>query len=347
MVLGRRLFADADAFDHLSPTELRSALAAGNRPEDLARGFVDPKVWTDPIMTETRNLCDAGPRAMRLHIGASGSVGRELYDDSGGMPRELLLGEDIVLGYRLREAGAVFIPDPDACSVHPGPSGVMDREERTNRYNKPFLTDLVPEFRGHRTVTARSYTVPYVEVVLDVAGLSYEAVTDMVNALLSCSLPDLVVTLAGPWSSLTDERRPVLADPDVDLRMVRAAYTADPRMRFQDAPAQLSDATFRLSLPGAGVFPVGRALQRLLQTMENEHVGRWLVDLDGLPATLVRTAAVARALRVRGASERMSEVFSAVCATRTGVGADLGFVRAAEAPAVKQLRGVAPWRGRD
>ena len=31
----------------------------------------------------------------------------------------------------------------------------------TNRYNKPFITDLVPEFRGHRLALSRSYAVPY------------------------------------------------------------------------------------------------------------------------------------------------------------------------------------------
>lgn len=343
VVLGRRLFAEANAFDHLSPTALRDALAGGDRPEDLARGFVDPKVWTDPILAETRNLCDAGPRAMRLHIGASGSVGRDLYDASGGMPRELLLGEDIVLGYRLREAGAVFIPDPDACSVHPGPSGVMDREERTNRYNKPFITDLVPEFRGHRLAIPRSYTVPYVEVVLPVGADSYEAVAGAVNALLNGNVPDLVVSLVADWSSLTDERRSVLGDPHLDLRLLQGAFGSEPRIRFLDSTPEVSPATFRLSLPGPAFHPVGKALGRQLHAMETQHWGVQIIEIvDGATARIERTASVARAHRVAG-SDTISDVLTEVCAIETGTAEVAGFVTAGDSPRIRQLRGLVPW----
>lgn len=337
VVLGDKLFTDADALDHLDPTELRSALSAGTPAATLARADVVSSEWIEQIYAVTRRLADAGPRAMRVHTGASASVGRALFHDSGGMPVDLVLGEDIVLGYRLREAGAVFIPAHEARCLHLGTTAVMRDQRAVNRYNRPFVADKVPEFRAHRTQIPRSYEVPYAEVVLPVDDADHEDVRATVDHLLGGSLPDLVVTLTAPWSSLAAKRRSTLSDPALDLRLTRASYAGEPRVRLRDAVAPCSDATFRLSLPGVEYFPVGRALEKLLAGCEEAHLDAVEISLPGqLPARVVRSAGAARAARC-GAP-------TAAAGTRYDA-SDVGFVHVSSATKIKSMRGPAPWGG--
>lgn len=344
VVLGDKSFTDADALEGIDPVALRDALDAGTRVDDLARKPVEPHAWVEQILAETDGLSAAGPRAMRVHTGASATVGRALLRESGGMPVDLVLGEDIVLGYRLREAGAVFVPDRDAHSLHLGATTVMRGAESVNRYNKPFLAQQVPEFRGHRLQVPRSYEVPYAEVVLPLGGAMYEEVCAVVDAQLSGGVPDVVVTLLADWAALTDERRPILADPQLDLRLIRAAYAAEPRVRLASRVEPRSDATFRVTLPDATVFPVERSLARTLRRMELEHLG--CVDVerpDGRSIRVLRTAAHARALRTSTGPE-VYETALADCypVVRTSA-AEAGFVAAADAPPVKQVRGLVSW----
>lgn len=344
VVLGDKSFTDADALDDTDPRALRDALVAGTPVDDLARRPVEPHAWVERILAETEGLSTAGPRAMRVHTGASASVGRGLLRESGGMPVDLVLGEDIVLGYRLREVGAVFVPDGDAHSLHLGATTVMRGAEAVNRYNKPFLAQQVPEFRGHRLQVPRSYAVPYAEVVLPVGGSSYEEVCAAVDAQLAGGVPDLVVTLLADWAALTDGRRPILADPHLDLRLIRAAYAGEPRVRLASRADLRSEATFRVTLPDATVLPVERALAKILRRMELEHLGCLDVERsDGLTIRVLRTAAHARALRTSAGPEEY-EAALRDCYPVAGLSAaEAGFVAAADAPPVKQVRGLVSW----
>lgn len=340
VVLGDKLFTDADALAAVTPVELHDAVARGDTPWSLTSSGVAPHPWVEKILDETQGLSQAGPRAMRAHVGASASVGRDLYEASGGMPVELALGEDIVLGYRLREAGAVFIPDREARALHLGETTMMRNEAKANRYNKPFITDLVPEFRGHRLRVPRSYAVAYVEVVVPVGDASYEDVAMLVHAQLTCSVPDLVVSLIGPWAALGSGRRPVLAGDDMDLHLMRAAWRSEPRVRFVPEPAVPCDATFRLSLPGSAQFPAEQALEKLLRRMENQHVDRIDVTVDGGTAMALRSAAVARVGRARG-DDSLRPALPTVSARLEA--SEAGFVGTADAPRVRQIRGLVPW----
>lgn len=339
VTLAEKTFAATDALDHLTPSALHALIDSGADPTDLARGETWPHEWVDSILRTTNRLRTAGPRAMRVHVGASATVGRELYQESGGMPVDLVLGEDIVLGYRLREAGAVFIPDAEARCTHLGETTVMRRERVLNRYNRPFIADKVPEFRGHRTAIPRSYEVPYVEVVVPVEDATYEDVRVVVDHLLAGRLPDLVVTLVADWRKLTAERRAVLNDEHLDLRLVAAAYASEHRVRRLSRESDRSDATFRLQLPGAAWVPVGKALDRLVLAVETEQLDVVEVDLPGAAsrARLARSSYVARALRSGGQIE-IDELYDAT---------DVGFASVAGAPRIRRARGgLTPWGSR-
>lgn len=333
VVLGRKRFAKKSALDHLSPEQLQSSIAAGTDPTELARGGTSPH-WSERSETRLDSLSTAGPRAMRYHIGLSGSVSRALYFDSDGMPSDLRLGEDIVLGYRLREAGAVFVPDPLASCLHLGTSGVMRAADAVNRYNKPYIMQKVPEFRGHRLQVGRSYEVPYLEVQL-AADRGYEATRLAVDTLLDGAVPDIVVTLIADWSRLEDGRRDVLADPYQELHLIKAAYAGEQRVRCR-AATPLSEATFRLHLASDQHLPVGKALANLLHDMEMRHLGSVRVhDGPDLVAEIQRTAAVARARRI-SATCRVGDVYEAVEVEASAA----GFVGASAVQPPKQVRGV-------
>lgn len=333
VVLGHKLFSSSDALDHLSPAALRDELVSGASPTRLATGPLTTHEWVERIQSRTRGLAGAGPRAMRVHVGASASVGKDLFRDAGGMPVDLVLGEDIVLGYRLREAGAVFIPDSDARGLHLGDTAVMRRAKDVNRYNRPFIADRVPEFRAFRSAVQRSYEVPYAEIVLPVEGAAYDDVRCAVDHQLAGRLPDLVVTLVADWSSLSDKRRSVLADDRMDLRMIRAAYGADPRIRLHDTPTARSDATFRITLPSPAWFPVGKTLKKHLDAMEIEHTDAMAIHLpDGAVSRLERTASLARSLRCPGADRDPPLVAPAE-----------GWLPVTEAPRIRATRGLVGW----
>jgi hypothetical protein len=126
---------------------------------------------------------------------------------------------------------------------------------------------------------------------------------------------------------------------------VRATYEHEPRVRLVATADDRSEATFRVTLPGVGAFPVGKALTQLLRRMEVEHLGCVDVGLgDGATARVVRTAAQARALRTStGSGADYEDALRASYPAEHVSAADAGFVAAADAPPVKQVRGLVSW----
>lgn len=319
---GRGFLAPAQeaAVRALSPHALTEAIAAG-RLDDLIDGEPGPH-WTETMLARTRDLTRSGPRAMRAHIGTSTTMTRALYDAAGGMSPDLPLGEDTELGYRLREAGALFVHDRAARALHLGESNVRERADQVNRHNRPYLADLVPEYRAHRLAYPRPYRVPYVEVVLTVDDAPLETVGAAIDALLSGPLPDVVVTLVGAWDRLEDRRRPILEDPDLDLRLIHARHASDLRVRYAtsiDSPR--SDASFRLWCQRA--LTAGDALDNatladLLTGMEKTQDGVLHLTQDGATVgRLERSAALARALLVADPREPLLDVVAEVYGART------------------------------
>ncbi len=237
----------------------------------------------------------------------------------------LKLGEDVELGYRLAQQGAVFVPDDEARSWHLGRTTLMQRQDEVNRYNRPFVTDRVPDLRHWRT-KGRAYSVPWVTAVVDAGGATLEQVRHSVDALLTASFADLHVTLVGPWSRLDDARRSPLGDPDRELRLVQAEYAGEGRVRFvEDIPETGFPAPYRLLLP-AGWAPEREAVARLAREMSKLDRGLSSVLLaDGQVARLERTSAYARAARVVVPGEDLDDAVDAVSGTWWFDGVEEGF----------------------
>ncbi len=188
--------------------------------------------------------------------------------------------------------------------------------------------------------------------------------------MLASTLPDVAVTLVGPWSTLTAERRSPLDDPLLDLRLARGTYEHDGRVVFvEEAEEDSAPAMFRLRLP-AGWVPGADSLRRLTADADTDCAGVVCVvlddprerpeDLHGDPAEgqaedrsgdpaegqaegrvvarLERTAAVTRARLLAAEGEDLDDVVRLTFGVRWTDGGAWGFLPAGEAPAPSTVR---------
>jgi GT2 family glycosyltransferase len=299
--------------------------------------------YTRKTLESTRRLKDAGAGAYLLHTGASTSVRAELLRAAGGVDASLNMAEDTELGYRLSQAGAVFVPDAEARAWHVGPSTVMLREKEVHRHNWSYLGDLIPSLRWLRNHPRRHWLVPYLRVV--VTATTYEETRASVDSALAGTLTDAAVTLVGPWGKLTGERRSNLDDPLLDLRLLHNLYAHEPRVAFAEGvPVSAAPSPFQLHLPTGWVLGAD-TLAQLVRHADQDLLGLVSVALsegrDGVVAArLERTAAFARAALFEGpADDLVDEMYGSEWVSAR----EYGFAVAEEA---EPLTGdAAKWRG--
>jgi Glycosyl transferase family 2 len=336
---GDKRFVDPGWLFDQEPAEIRDRVAAGEAAKFFPDCPHEEHGWVESYWKRTGDLALAGPRAQRVHIGMTGSVTRDLYEASRGFDPELRLGEDMALGHELAQVGGVFVVDRQALSWHLGRSQVLRRAEQVNRYNDPYLANLVPAMRPKRRKHGRAYEVPYLEVVLDVGDRltdpAVEQAADEVNAcvdaLLDADFTDLRVVLVGPWSRVHEERIQPVEDPSLELRIVHRSYRGEPRVRLVEelagGLAGETDAEFRLYLPDTSRAPEPDALQRLLDDLERTHHGRRLVTYPGGGAArLDRVAALARVDRVAAPGDDAGELMERCFGSASYDAAQVGFV---------------------
>ncbi len=255
---------------------------------------------------------------------------RELYQAAGGLDTRLRLGEDTEFGYRLAQAGALFVPELNARSWHLGLTNMMRNEEQLQRYNRPFLADLMPHPRWIRKVGGSGWAVPLVTVVVDVDGHPLELVRAAVDAILASDESDLQVCLVGAWDAIAEESRPVLADPELDLRLVAATYRSEPRVRLIDRPPETAfPSPYLLTVPvTCGLMR--SAIRRMVDAADRHQAGVVRVSppggngarvsppgRNGASVELWRTAALGRARWVRKDGETLIDVVTETYGLRT------------------------------
>ncbi|WP_204045893.1 glycosyltransferase, partial [Acrocarpospora phusangensis] len=270
--------------------------------------------WLQDIIDRHDGLRRAPSSVLyRTHVGGTASVSAALLRRAGGMDTELVLGEDTELGYRLTQAGAVFVPETGARCWHLGLTTAMHRLDDVREFNSPFIANRLPYRRWLRTDPGRQWRVPYVEVSVDARGARHREVRATVDSALASTLPDVRVALRAPWRELTGERRRPLDDPLLDLRLLQAGYREDGRVLLveEEAPTA-APAPFRFRCPaGWSVGP--ETLDRLVKHAEEHDSGVLylaLAEQDGkvLAARLERTSAVARARHVAAPGEDLDDV---------------------------------------
>ncbi|GGO73673.1 glycosyltransferase family 2 protein [Nonomuraea cavernae] len=269
-------------------------------PDDLERAFepAEPHAWIIDLVERTNGLTDNPQRPFSLHVGGATSVNARLVEAAGPMDDELILGQDTEMGYRLAQAGAVFVPEPEARAYHLGPTMRMRDKQPIDRVSHAFVADRIPSYRWLRANPGRQWKVPYVTVLLD-GTAGYETVRATVDALLAGTVPDLSIVLVGPWDSAGHERRAPLTDPGLDLALIHGHYRYEGRVRFASTDEADPAVPFVLRLP-SGWVPGEDTLARLLDLARDEGLGLVNVLLresaDGLlTARLERASAFARA----------------------------------------------------
>ncbi|MFI6737954.1 glycosyltransferase [Nonomuraea sp. NPDC050451] len=284
--------------------------------------------WAEQIIHDHDGLRTApSSLATRIHVGATVSYPAELLRSIGGLDTSLVLAEDTELGYRLTQAGAVFVPDPESRAWHVGLPTAMREFAALKRYNDPFVADRVPYRRYLRTDPGRQWLVPYVDATVP-AG-PYEDVRATVDGLLAGTIPDVRVTVPGPWESLSTERRSPLADPHLDLRLIQANFAGDPRVHLT-GPLE-GTAPFQLSVP-PGWVPSKDTVESLLDHMEQHDLGTLCLALEETEqgvtlARLDRTAARSRAALVAAPDDEWDDLIDALFGLEWLDGESWGFKR--------------------
>ncbi|MFC7545219.1 glycosyltransferase [Plantactinospora sp. GCM10030261] len=284
--------------------------------------------YVEKIIDETDQLRGGDHLNFRAHVGATAALTRSLYEAAGGLDTELRLGEDTEFGYRLTQAGAVFVPEPAARSWHLGASHMMTKGPALRRYNHPYLADRMPHPRWLRAGANRSWAVPLVTAVVP-ADAGFEMVRVCVDRLLANDLTDLRVLLVADWAEITDHRRSILDDPLLDRRLIATTYRSEPRVELvQEVPETVFPSPYLLRLtPYVGVD--ADTVRQLVSIADEWQVG--LVRLLPVGASspdeavsLWRTSALSRAVRVREPDEPLHKVVAEVAGERWVSGADLG-----------------------
>lgn len=307
-----------------------SAPVPDSLPDDLAAAFepAEPHAWIVDLVERTEGLTANPQRPFSLHVGGATSVNARLIEVAGPMDDDLILGQDTEMGYRLAQAGAVFVPEPAARAYHLGPTMRMRDKQPIDRVSHAFVADRIPAYRWLRGHPGRQWKVPYVAAVVT-AG-SYEETRDVVDAVLACTVPDVEVVLVGPWDSLSLERRSPLRDPQLDLVLLRGHYAHEGRVRLAGSSAGVSPAVpYVWRLPG-GWVPGEDSLAMLLDVARDEGQGLVNVLLEETSAGVVaarleRTAAFARAAIVAAPGEPLDDVVDDVFGVCWVEGESYGF----------------------
>ena len=140
-------------------------------------------------------------------------------------------------------------------------------------------------------------------------------------------MPDLRVTVVGPWDSVHDERVQPVEDPVLETRLVHRSYLHEPRVRLVGTAPATSDAEFVLTLPDVTLAPLPAALAALLDDLERTHHGARVLTYDsGTAARLERTAALARVARLAGDGDDREALLEESFGVKAYPATDVGFV---------------------
>ncbi|MFG1942333.1 glycosyltransferase [Nonomuraea sp. NPDC048826] len=299
-------------------------------PDDLEAYFepAEPHAWIVRLVERTGGLTDNHERPFSLHVGGATSVNARLVEAAGPMDGELILGQDTEMGYRLMQAGAVFVPEPEARAYHLGPTMRMRHKERIDRVSYAFVGDRIPAYRWLRRHPDRQWKIPYVEVLVD-GTAGYDSVRATVDAVLAGTAHDLRVVIVGPWDTLERDRRAPLRDPNLELVLVHGHYEFEPRVRLATSGHVDPAVPYVLRLP-PGWAPGQDSVAALLERARTEGLGLVNVLLDEtadgvVSARLERTSAFARARLLAGPEEDLDDVVDEVSGVVWVAGETCGF----------------------
>lgn len=343
VTLGEKRFVDVhpDRPGWPTPEDVVSVGA----PQLFAERTTEPHGHIEELLASTDQLRAADHLVFRACVGATVAVRREMFERVGGFDPTLRRGSDTEFGYRLLQAGAVFVPETAARSWHLGRSNMMRDRTMMLRYSRAFIADVMPHPRWLRSLGGSAWAVPLVVVVMEVGDQPLERVRTAVDSVLHSDEKDVRVLLVGDWAKLADEPRRVLDDPLLDLRLVAATYRSDPRVRFVDTPPETAfPSPYLLRIP-AGVGLTRWAINRLIDEADRHQAGLVSVPVAGAErmVRLWRTAALGRVQWLGPtAGPRVADRVAETYGARTLPAHDAGVVDLADVPLDRLTAGFGP-----
>jgi hypothetical protein len=245
-------------------------------------------------------------------------------------------GADVEVGFRLAQAGTVFLPEPLARAWR------LRRDEPAELRHRRHaeLANLLPYPRANRRSGGRAWDVPLVTAVVPADG-SYEIVRACVDRLLGGDETDLRVLLVGDWDGL-----PADGSDRSDLGLLATEYRSEPRVGLVGAePVGAFPSPYLLRVPSRlGVGPT--TVRSLIATADRWQAGliRVLPAAAGSgsrPAELWRTAALSRAQRTAAGARDLVTAVGRSHGERWETGSEYHVVdlSGAPAPAAPAARG--------
>lgn len=229
--------------------------------------------WSLDIFEKTDDLNTSSGRNYSTHMGACATVTRAVYEQTHGQDPDLRLGDDTEIAYQMWQRGAVFIPVQSAQTYHLGRATVQDKADEVNHFNNVHFAQRMPIPRYRRAAENRQWQVPYIAAVVEVDHETAPYARECVDRLLNQTETDLHVHLVGPWSTLATGRRRVLADPDVELHLLREWYRAEGRVSLvESAPEDVFPSPYRLDVP-VTVGLQSRSVIKMMRVAFGEDLG--------------------------------------------------------------------------
>ncbi len=232
------------------------------------------------------------------YTGGTCAVSRQIYERIGGLDGSLKLGEDIDFGYRIAQAGAVFVPVRTAPLFHLGPATSQVRSKEVNRFNDAYFAQRIPQLYNRRVGRYQRWAVPTFRVSITVADRNCEAVEHQLNSLLSGKFQDFIIDLIAPWHLVTDDRRSPLND-NLELHLIHERFRSDPRVFFsEEASLSAFPSPFRIVADPTVTFGP-QTLTKVLDLMRSMSLGQLFIpiqshDSDEHSVQVLRTAAIER-----------------------------------------------------
>lgn len=320
VVLGHKMFVD---FRDVSAGQVAAATRDDSFDRLLAGRKQRRHEWLEEFIADARDLTTYADDTFIAVVGASVSVPRALYAESGGFSTFGLRGiVDTEFGYRVFTAGGVLVPESGARGFHQGARNFASRGDEIKRERSGLAANHLPISLFRPSDVGRMWAVPMVHAVVDVTSGTAEQVQVTVDSILASEFTDLVVTVS----------------PSVELpRWVQDYFAADARVRFAPEPVRTGfPAPFSLVVP-AGVA-IGRpAVGTMLGLTGSEQVGlvrATVSDEPAPPVELWATRALHRSRRHKGA-DGLDETARRLFGTHWVDGAEIG-VRPAVVGVTKQ-----------
>ena len=195
VVIGRKWFVDVDG---ISPEDVARAVPTDGLEELLEGRPRQRHSWQENFIRKRGRLTRDSEDTFVAVVGADVSVGRELYERSGGFASFGLRGiVDTEFGFRAFTSGGLIIPDREAISFHQGARSFASRGDEIKRERIGLAANHLPLPMFRPVNTGRRWAVPRVHASVRADGAAPHDVLLTVDTLLGSSFTDLHVEVAG------------------------------------------------------------------------------------------------------------------------------------------------------